>query len=87
MFESAVEGNLGRLRCAIAGAVDLALRIEPLSVDFFGGHELAFAVGSGFVDMPAFDQFLVTVLRFRALLVLDLRNVLIHRLSVRGISR
>jgi hypothetical protein len=71
----------------IADAVDVALGVQPLGIDFFRSHELAFAVRSGLIDMPALDQFRVAIPRIRALLVLGLRDILIDRLFVVDILR
>jgi hypothetical protein len=49
--------------------------VEPLGVDFFGAQVLPFAVGAGLVQLAAFDQMLVAILRVRALLGLGLRYV------------
>src|SRR5580698_8695837 len=78
----------GSLSGAIASRVDFALGIGPLSIDLFGSQILPLAVGAGFVDAPAFDQFLVLFLRGRALLVLHLLNIAVHGfLGVRVILR
>src|SRR5450631_583291 len=72
---------------AIADNVDFTLGVEPLSIDFLGGHELAFAVRAGFIDPPTFDEFLIAILCISALLVAGLRNVLIHGFLVVNVLR
>jgi hypothetical protein len=72
--------ELGILSRTIASRVDFALRVGPLSVDFFGRQILPLAIGAGFVDAPAFDQFLVLFLRGGTLLVFHLLNIAIHGL-------
>src|ERR1700722_4073824 len=63
---------------AIASRVDFAFRVGSLRVDFFGSQILTLAVGAGFVDAPAFDQFLVLFLRGGTLLVFHLLNIAVH---------
>ena len=71
------ESREPRLSRAIAYIVDIALGAEPLGIDFFGGHVLAFTIGSGFIKPATFNEFLIALLRIGALLVPGLRDVLI----------
>src|SRR6202046_1106673 len=81
---TAVAGALSRSRSgrAVADGIDILFGVEPLGVDFLGTHKLTFAVRAGFVELAAFDQFLVAILRVGTLFVASLGNVLVHGLLV-----
>src|SRR5580658_2249569 len=81
------EQSSAALRRAIAGGVDFTLRVEALGVDFIRGEVLPFAVGAGLVELPAFDQFLVVILRVGALLLAGLLDVAVDGFLVAVLLR
>ena len=87
---AAIGGGAGTLSSscsggAVADVIDIPFGVQPFGVDFFGIHELTFAVGTGLVKPAAFDQFLVAILRLGTLLVASLGNVLRDDLLVIGV--
>src|SRR5271170_4325454 len=81
------EESSAALGGAIAGGVDFALRVEALGVDFIGGEVLPIAIGAGLVELPAFDQFLVVILRVGTLLLAGLFDVAVDGFLVAGLLR
>src|ERR1700690_3755602 len=81
------EKSSAALRGAIAGSVDFTLRVEALGVDFIGGEVLPFAIGAGLVELAAFDQLLVMILRVGALLLAGLIDVAVDGFLVAALFR